>query len=131
VLSCKYCKGIEPSYQSSAYHKIHIDSLGSRKVLRVENIGCPKYVDCSQKDMNIGSAFIINFCPNCGRDLRKVDNNDLSPQSSEMVKSEAIKEFSDRLKEKVLANDDMYCDDILQVVADIDETLEEMESENK
>ena len=69
---CKYCDGNEEApYMSTRYIDLFMgNSLGDRRALIVRHVGCPKYVNCTQKEMNISSVFEINYCPNCGADLR-------------------------------------------------------------
>lgn len=67
---CQYCEGDSVKYQESRYSDLYINSFGKAKHLVVEINVCPPYADCSVKNMIRRSAFQINFCPNCGADLR-------------------------------------------------------------
>lgn len=74
---CKYCSGKKTEYQYTTHTKLFIGTFGENRTLLVETNACPPYSQCCMKDIPANSAFIINFCPNCGRDLRRrVNKND-------------------------------------------------------
>ena len=73
---CEYCEsGMNVPYKISRYLDINISTVDPfvNAALVVTNIrkACPPFARCCDKDMNISVVFGINFCPNCGRDLRK------------------------------------------------------------
>jgi len=67
--SCKYCSSGNAKYQKNHHTKIGINTLGQAQALTVECNPCPIYANCVLKDNAAFSAFIINYCPNCGRKL--------------------------------------------------------------
>lgn len=67
---CKYCNGEFAEYQKTINTKISINTIGKARSLNTESNGCPPYANCCMKDIPARSAFIINFCPNCGRQLK-------------------------------------------------------------
>lgn len=71
---CPVCSGEKREYQHTKHTKLFIDTFGEKRVLITECVCCPPYSQCSMKDIPARSAFIINFCPECGRDLRRKDN---------------------------------------------------------
>ena len=66
---CEFCSGSKTLYQYTPETKIYIDTFGSAHVLTTECFHCPPYAKCSMKNIPSRSAFLINFCPNCGRPL--------------------------------------------------------------
>lgn len=66
---CEYCRKDKILYQETRYEKLFIDSFGKHRGLLTEFKKCPPYVNCSRKDMCIGSMFLIKYCPECGRPL--------------------------------------------------------------
>jgi hypothetical protein len=71
---CEYCatwKEHETVYQEGTYCDILISNFMDRPTLVVANLhkGCPKYAECSAKEINMKSAFRINYCPNCGEKM--------------------------------------------------------------
>jgi len=68
---CEYCAGKEAQYKTSTYADLYIDTFGYSRVLVVApHKCCPTYVDdCCAKDISFRVGFIINFCPECGREL--------------------------------------------------------------
>ncbi len=69
---CEYCRGAESIYQHTNTTKISIKGQLGKKALIVESNPCPPYADCCMKDVPDRSAFIIRFCPECGRRLEEV-----------------------------------------------------------
>lgn len=63
---CEYCNGLKPLYENKSGHiiEVYIELDGTL------SISCPTDDDCEY----LGVNFIINCCPNCGRDLRKEEN---------------------------------------------------------
>lgn len=62
-MSCLYCSSDETEklYQESNY---------------VVTNFCPPYSDCVMRNKFSKSVFIINYCPECGRDLKEVWRRD-------------------------------------------------------
>lgn len=75
-MMCKFCEESEIEYQHTHHTKLYIGTFGKRKTLLVEATRCPPFARCSSKDLPIRSAYFINFCPECGRDLRVEDIDD-------------------------------------------------------
>lgn len=69
-MMCEFCEGKETEYQHTYHTKIYIGTFGKRRTLEVEAVRCPPFARCSSKNIPVRSAFYINFCPECGRDLR-------------------------------------------------------------
>lgn len=68
--ACPYCGTDSALYQQTYSTKLYIGRLGGFRILEIETHACPPYADCSIREFPTRSAFIINFCPHCGRDLR-------------------------------------------------------------
>lgn len=66
---CEFCNGKESLYQYTNSTKLFINTFGEARTLVTECKSCPPYADCSMKNVPARSAFIINFCPHCGRPL--------------------------------------------------------------
>lgn len=66
---CEYCSGEHSEYQHTHTTKLYINTLGKARTLVTECNPCPPYANCCAKDHHARSAFIINYCPNCGRKL--------------------------------------------------------------
>lgn len=66
---CEFCNGKESLYQYTNSTKLFINTFGKARTLVTECRSCPPYADCSMKNVPARSAFIINFCPHCGRPL--------------------------------------------------------------
>lgn len=66
---CQYCSGEFAEYQHSIHTKVYINTIGKAQALITECNACPPYADCSMRGLPVRSAFVINFCPNCGRRL--------------------------------------------------------------
>lgn len=66
---CEYCRGKEMLYQYTNATKLYINTFGKARTLVTECIPCPPYSDCSMRGVPSRSAFIIKFCPECGRKL--------------------------------------------------------------
>ena len=66
---CPFCGGEKVLYQSTTHTKLYINTFGKSRVLVTECNPCPPYANCSLKDISANSAFIIKYCPECGRDL--------------------------------------------------------------
>ena len=70
--TCKYCAdGRMKPYQNTYSTTLHIGKLGRRWIIETEVNACPPFAVCSRKGDSIHSGFFINFCPECGRDLRE------------------------------------------------------------
>lgn len=68
---CEYCNRNEKIYQHSVYGNLYLGSFGKKRTLEFEPNFCPPYAKCSSRDVCKRIVFQINFCPNCGKDLRK------------------------------------------------------------
>ena len=66
---CKYCEGKLKLYQETNSMKLYINTLGKAKALLVDSDNCPPKAMCAMKGISNRGAFIINYCPNCGRKL--------------------------------------------------------------
>lgn len=66
---CQYCDGEFAEYQRTHCMTLSMGSIGKHRTLEVSACKCPPFVDCYAKDSPANSAFIINYCPNCGRKL--------------------------------------------------------------
>ena len=66
---CKVCNGEMTLYQHTNTTKLHMDTFGKAATLVTECNACPPHADCCMKGMSANSAFIINYCPECGRPL--------------------------------------------------------------
>lgn len=76
---CEYCEvkeGKSKSYQTSRYTNLYFERYGKKVVLTARWHGCPQFADCSAKDVNIGTTFFVNYCPNCGARLVENDSTD-------------------------------------------------------
>lgn len=71
--NCLYCNGTKTEYQHTRHTKLFIDTFGNKRTLIVECHPCPPFANCSLKNLTASSAFIINYCPHCGRDLSRGD----------------------------------------------------------
>lgn len=70
---CEYCNGSgRVPYQETHSVKLCLNSFGDARTIEVEANRCPPFADCPMVNVPARSAFIINFCPNCGADLRRV-----------------------------------------------------------
>lgn len=66
---CSFCNGERTLYQTTIDTKIYINTLGKATALEVVARVCPPYCNCSMRDIPLRSAFIIKYCPECGRKL--------------------------------------------------------------
>ena len=69
-MACEYCANGKTLYQHTYTMKLFINRFGKARTIEVECDPCPPYADCGMKNIPARSAFIINYCPNCGADLR-------------------------------------------------------------
>ena len=67
--SCKVCNGEMTLYQYTNTTKLHMGTFGKATTLVTECNACPPHADCCMKGISANSAFIINYCPECGRPL--------------------------------------------------------------
>ena len=67
--SCKVCNGEMTLYQHTNTTKLHMGTFGKATTLVTECNACPPHADCCMKGISANSAFIINYCPECGRPL--------------------------------------------------------------
>lgn len=70
-MGCEYCAGGKKLYQHTNTTNLWIDKFGKSRTLLVECDPCPPYANCCMKNNPTRSAFIINYCPNCGADMRE------------------------------------------------------------
>ena len=66
---CDICGGGKNLYQTTATTKLFMDHLGDRRTLVTECMACPPYAKCSRNGRTIASAFLVDYCPCCGRPL--------------------------------------------------------------
>lgn len=66
---CKVCSGKRVLYQCTKHTKLFMDTFGQAAVLITEVEACPPYAKCCMKGVSVNSAFVIKFCPECGRPL--------------------------------------------------------------
>ena len=66
---CQMCAGNRVLYQETHHTKLIIDTFGKSTALVTQVNACPPYSNCCMKDIPICSAFIIKYCPECGRKL--------------------------------------------------------------
>lgn len=66
---CKVCNGKTTLYQHTNTTKLFMNTFGKTTTLVTECNGCPPYADCCMKGISMNSAFIISYCPECGRPL--------------------------------------------------------------
>ena len=71
MMGCEYCKNGKTLYQHTNHTKMYINRFGKARTIEIECNPCPPYANCSMKGNPARSAFIINFCPNCGADMRE------------------------------------------------------------
>lgn len=70
---CEYCEGTSKLYQHTTHTNLFLNTFGKARTLVVECYPCPPYADCSHKGTPARSAFLIKFCPECGRRLEGVE----------------------------------------------------------
>lgn len=68
-MSCIYCSGGRRLYQHSENTELWINKLGARYIIEVSCDKCPPFANCSAKDREAWAAFVIKYCPECGRKL--------------------------------------------------------------
>ena len=76
---CEFCENLtdEPrQYQKDTYGEIYLVRYGRKTLLLVEQDKCPPYAECSAKNVPIRSGYEINYCPECGADLRERREDD-------------------------------------------------------
>lgn len=66
---CEYCNGTEAEYYHTSNTKLSLNTFGKARTLITECDPCPPYANCALKNIPARSAFIINFCPECGKRL--------------------------------------------------------------
>lgn len=77
-MNCPVCvtDGSAPVYQSTRTMEISVNCSNGASALVVESDKfCPTNSNCGMKNVPVRSAFIIKYCPECGRKLG-ADNND-------------------------------------------------------
>lgn len=73
---CEYCSGKFAEYQHTVNTRLAISTFGKARTIETECNPCPPYANCSMKGVPVRSAFLINYCPNCGRNLKAGDDNE-------------------------------------------------------
>ena len=70
---CEFCDGTLALYAETNTTKLYINTKNGARAIYTSTkpSTCPENALCALKGVENNSAFIINFCPNCGRDLRK------------------------------------------------------------
>lgn len=66
---CQFCKGKSLLYQHTNHTKLYMNTSNKARILITECDPCPPFANCCLKNNQARSAFIINFCPECGRKL--------------------------------------------------------------
>lgn len=66
---CEYCNGRKAEIAHTHTTKLKMNTFGKARTLVTECDPCPPYSDCCMKHIPANSAFIIKFCPMCGRKL--------------------------------------------------------------
>lgn len=72
---CEFCETKDRTlYQTGRYCDLYFQRFGNKTLLESHIKGfCPKYQeDCSSKDLKPSMVFEIDYCPNCGRELKEV-----------------------------------------------------------
>jgi hypothetical protein len=72
---CRYCSGERVEYQYTRHTKLFMNTLGKARTLEVECTSCPPFAVCIHRNVPTRSAFRINYCPNCGRELLRWNNH--------------------------------------------------------
>ena len=74
---CEYCNGSgRVLYQETHSVKLYLNSFGDARTIEVEANRCPPFADCAMANVPARSAFIINFCPHCGADMRQEEHHE-------------------------------------------------------
>lgn len=68
---CEYCAGESKLYQYTTNTKLYINTFGRARTIETACMPCPPAARCGLRGNTARSAFIINYCPNCGRELTK------------------------------------------------------------
>ena len=66
---CEYCAGETKLYQRTNNTKLYINTLGRARTIETECMPCPPYSKCCMNGIPARSAFLIKYCPHCGRKL--------------------------------------------------------------
>lgn len=72
MADCKYCKGGSVMLGKTTDTKLFIDTgtEGKSRTLVTECTPCPDNANCGLRGVPARAAFLINYCPMCGRNLR-------------------------------------------------------------
>lgn len=68
--NCKYCNASKPILKTRSI-TITINTENNAKALNIECDPCPDYAQCGLYHITDRAVTSINYCPICGRDLRK------------------------------------------------------------
>lgn len=69
---CEYCKGGVVMMGKTTAETLSIQtSTNGVRVLMTECDPCPQHAFCGFHHVPSRAVYLINFCPMCGRDLRK------------------------------------------------------------
>ena len=71
---CEFCNGEHKEYQHTSNTKISINTFGKARTIETECTLCPPYANCCMKNIPARSAFLINYCPNCGAKMGSENN---------------------------------------------------------
>ena len=68
---CPYCNGTLALYGATNTTELYINTANGAKAIYTSTTAaaCPENAKCALKGIENNAAFVINFCPNCGRDL--------------------------------------------------------------
>ena len=73
---CEHCKGGVSIIGKTTDETLSIQtSDAGTRVLVTECDPCPTYAQCGLHHIKTRAVYLINFCPMCGRDLRKTEDN--------------------------------------------------------
>lgn len=71
---CQYCGGKRVEIGHSHSTALFMDTFGKKQTLETECDPCPDYSQCCMKHIPARTAFLIHFCPMCGRKLDDADD---------------------------------------------------------
>lgn len=71
---CNYCGGKRVELGHSHSTTLFMDTIGKKQTLETECDPCPDYSQCGMKHVPARTAFLIHYCPMCGRKLDVTDD---------------------------------------------------------